>query len=53
MRTEVCYLLRRKDRKGSKYFMFMLGLRETIYQLAMAISVHCYGHVLRREDCHV
>ena len=31
----------------------MLGLKETIDQLAMASSVHWYGHVLRRDDCHV
>ena len=31
----------------------MLGLVETIDQLAMADSVHWYGHVLRREDGHV
>ena len=33
--------------------MFILGLSETIDQLAMVISVHWYGHVLRREDCLV
>ena len=33
--------------------MFMLGLSETIDQLAIANSVHWYGHVLRREDGHV
>ena len=33
--------------------MFMLGLSETIDQLAMANSVRWYGHVLRREDGHV
>ena len=38
-----------KDRKRSMDFMFMLGLKETIDQLAMANSVHWYGHVLRRE----
>ena len=31
----------------------MLGLNETIDQLAMANGVHWYGHVLRREDGHV
>ena len=31
----------------------MLGLNETIDQLAMVNSVHRYGHVLRREDGHV
>ena len=33
--------------------MLMLGLSETIDQLAMASSVRWYGHVLRREDGHV
>ena len=42
-----------KDRKRSKDFMLMLGLNETIDLLAMANSVHWYGHVLRREDGHV
>ena len=31
----------------------MLGLNETIDQLAMANSVPWYGHVLRREDGHI
>ena len=31
----------------------MLGLSETIDQLAMANSVHWYGHVLKREDGYV
>ena len=30
--------------------MFMLGLNETINQLAMVNSVQWYGCVLRRED---
>ena len=33
--------------------MFMLGLKETMDQLAMANSVRWYCHVLRREDGHV
>ena len=41
------------NRKRSTYLMFMLGLNETIDQLAMANSVHWYGHELRREDGHV
>ena len=35
------------DRKRSTDLMFMLGLKETIDQLAMANSVPWYGHVLR------
>ena len=33
--------------------MFMLGLNETIDQLAMANSVRWYAHVLGSEDGHV
>ena len=40
------------DKKRSTYLMFMLGLSETIDQLAMANNVCWYGHVLRREDGH-
>ena len=40
-----------KDRKRSKDLM--LGLNETIDQLAMANSVRWYDHVLRREDGHI
>ena len=39
-----------KVRKRSTDLMFMLGLKETIDQMAMANSVHWNGHVLRRED---
>ena len=42
-----------KCRKISMDFTFMLGLNETIGQLAMTNSVRWYGHVLRREDGHV
>ena len=33
--------------------MLMLGLNKNIDQLAMANSVHLYGHVLTREDGHM
>ena len=39
--------------KRSTDLMFMLGLNETMDQLAMGNSVRWYGHVLRREDGHV
>ena len=42
-----------RTEKDLRIFMFMLGLNETIDQLAMATSVRWYGHVLRREDVHV
>ena len=41
-----------KDRKRSTDLMFMLGLNETIDQLAIANSVCWHGHVVRREDGH-
>ena len=33
--------------------VLLLFFNEAINQLAMASSVHWYGHVLRREDDHV
>ena len=33
--------------------MLMLGLSETMHQLAMVSSVRWYGHVLRKGDGHV
>ena len=36
-----------KDRNRSTHLMFMLGLKETIDQLAMEDNVRWYGHVLR------
>ena len=41
------------DRRRSTDLVSMLGFNETIDQLAMANSVHWYGHVLRRDDGHV
>ena len=42
-----------RNKKRSTDLMLMLGLIETICQLAMANNVCWYGHVSRREDCHV
>ena len=42
-----------KDTKRCNDLMLVLGLNETIDQLAMANSVSWYGNVLRREDGHV
>ena len=39
--------------KKSKDLMLMLGLNETVDQLAMANSIRWYGHVLKTEDGHV
>ena len=33
--------------------MQMLGLKETVVQMAKANGVRRYGHVLRRDDEHV
>ena len=38
-----------KDRKRSMDLMFMLGLKETMDQLAMGNSVHWYGHVFEER----
>ena len=38
-----------KDRKQSTDLMFMLGLNETMHQLAVTNSVRWYGHVLMRH----
>ena len=40
-----------KDGKIITYFV--LGLKDTVDQLAMANSVHWYGDVLSREDGYV
>ena len=40
-------------KKISTYFMFVFGFYHIIDQLAMANSLRWYGHVFRREDCHV
>ena len=45
--------LQLKDRKRSTDLMFVLGLSETMDQLAMEDSVRWYGHMLMREDGHV
>ena len=42
-----------QNREKSMDLMFMLGLNETMRQLAVANSVHWHGNVLRREDGHV
>ena len=42
-----------KNVKRYMDLMFMLGLKETMDQLAMTGSVCWYGHVLRREDGHI
>ena len=38
------------DRKTTEEQMDILGLKETINQLATANGVRWYGHVLRRDD---
>ena len=41
------------DRQKVMDLTLMLGLNETIDQLAMANSVRWHSHGLRREDVHV
>ena len=38
------------DRKTTEEQMDMLGLKETIHQLATANGIRWYRHVLRRDD---
>ena len=42
-----------KDRKRSANLILMLGLNETMDQLAIANRVRWHGHVMRRDNGHV
>ena len=44
------YGVQQKNRKTIKDLMLMLGLKETVYRLAITNSACWYGHVLRREN---
>ena len=41
------------EKKRTGDLMEMLGLKETVVQMAKANGVRWYGHVLRRDDGHV
>ena len=41
------------EKKRTEDLVEMLGLKETVVQMAKAIGVRWYGHVLRRGDGHV
>ena len=41
------------EKKRTEDLMQMLGLKETVVQMAGANGVRWYGHVLRRDDGHV
>ena len=41
------------EKKITEDLMEMLGLKETVFQMAKANGVSWYGHVLRRDDGHV
>ena len=41
------------ERRRTGDLMEMLGLKETVVQMAKANRVRWYGHVLRRDDGHV
>ena len=41
------------ERRRTEDLMEMLGLKETVVQMAKANGVRWYGHVLRRDDGHV
>ena len=39
--------------KEDRGLMVIMGLKETVVQMAKANGVRWYGHVLRRDDGHV
>ena len=41
------------EKKRTEDLIEMLGLKETVVQIAKANGVRWYGHVLRRDDGHV
>ena len=41
------------EKKRTEDLIEMLGLKETVVQMAKANGVGWYGHVLRRDDGHV
>ena len=41
------------EKKGTEDLMEMLGLNETVVQMAKASGVRWYGHVLRKDGGHV
>ena len=43
----------RMEKKRTEDLMEMLGLKETVVQMAKANGVRWYGHVLRRDNGHV
>ena len=40
------------EKKRTEDLIEMLGLKETVVQMAKANGVRWYGHVLRRDDGH-
>ena len=41
------------EKRRTEDLMEMLGLKETVVQMAKANGMRWYGHVLRRDDGHV
>ena len=41
------------EKKRTEDLMEMIGLKETVVQMAKANGVRWYGNVLRRDDVHV
>ena len=53
-RTEgAMYGAKRMEKKRTEDLMEMLGLKETLVQMAKANGVRWYGNVLTRDDEHV
>ena len=47
------FLFYEMEKKRTGDLMEMLGLKETVVQMAKPNGVRWYGHVLRRDDGHV
>ena len=46
-------MIKLMEKKRTEDLMEMLGLKETVVQMAKANGVRCYRYVLRRDDGHV
>ena len=57
-RTEIAVVIamcgaKKMEKKRTEDLMEMLGLKETVVQMAKANGVRWYVHVLRRDDGHI
>ena len=57
-RTEIAVVIamcgaKKMEKKRTEYLMEMLGLKDTVVQMAKANGVRWFVHVLRRDDGHI